>query len=354
MRLENLNTYYFLVILAVVSVFAYKMFAPYISAIFVAAVIAVMLHRVYAWCVKKTGNRHALAATLSCFFALFVVILPVVGVAGVVTTEAVDLVASITTEGTTEQKLTQEFFENLKNTPVVQSVTQDPERLFSDEQTRQSLAAVGQSVATIVQKTSLGLVNFVVWLFVMFFTLFYFFIDGKRVVERIMFLSPLSDAHEKKLIGRFVSMTRATLKGTVVIGFAQGVLGGLVFWIAGVASPALWTVVMIVLSIIPAVGAALVMVPVGVVLVLLGSVWQGVLILVAAVIISSVDNIMRPKLVGKDTQMHTLLIFFATLGGLSVFGLIGFVVGPIIMALFLAMWEIYGEEFRGQLKKYNQ
>jgi predicted PurR-regulated permease PerM len=144
------------------------------------------------------------------------------------------------------------------------------------------------------------------------------------------------------------------LKGTIIIGVIQGSLGGIMFWIAGVPSFVIWGVIMVILSIIPAIGSGLVWAPAGIILLFTGNIWEGIFVLLfGGIFISLVDNILRPKLVGNDTEMHPLLVFFATLGGLISFGIIGFIIGPVIMALFLALWEIYGKEFKRQLNKFN-
>jgi predicted PurR-regulated permease PerM len=169
-----------------------------------------------------------------------------------------------------------------------------------------------------------------------------------------MYLSPLKNEYEKILIKRFSSMVSATLKGTIIVGVVQGLLGGLMFAIAGVPSFAIWGIVMIILSVIPAFGSGLVWAPVGVIMLVTGNIWQGIFILVfGTVVISFIDNVLRPKLVGGDTAIHPLLVFFATLGGIISFGLLGFIIGPVIMALFLTLWDIYGKEFKSQLTKYN-
>jgi predicted PurR-regulated permease PerM len=192
-------------------------------------------------------------------------------------------------------------------------------------------------------------------MFVMFFTLFYFLIDGRQLMKYLMLLSPLRDEHDKLLVQKFISISRATLKGTLVVGVLQGVLGGIAFWIAGIPSPAIWGLAMMFFSIIPMVGAAIVWIPAGIIMLLLGHIWQGIFILVVGIVVISVlDNILRPKLVGRDTQMHPLMVFFATLGGITFFGLPGFVIGPIIVSLFLALGEIYTVEFRDQLNGYNE
>ncbi len=354
MKLRNLNTYFFFILLIVVTFFAFKMFAPFLSAIFIAAAIATLLRRVYMWIYHKTGKRAVLSSVLACFLALFVIILPIIGVVSLVANEAIQAVERTMVDGSTEQQFAFKVLSKVEDLGITQTLVVNPKEILANDDIRSTLQSVGQGTITIIQKTSKGVLDSIIWIFVMFFSLFYFFIDGKRIVDRMMHLSPLPNRHEQILVDRFVSMTRATFKGTVLIGLIQGALGGLAVLIVGVPSPIIWTVVMIILSIIPAIGVALVLIPMAIILLLSGSIWQGVFLLVVTLIISNVDNFLRPKMVGKDTQMHTLLIFFATLGGLMVFGIIGFVVGPIIMALFIALWEIYAREFKVQLEEYNQ
>jgi len=149
---------------------------------------------------------------------------------------------------------------------------------------------------------------------------------------------------------RFVSVSRATVKGTLVIGLVQGTLGGLTLWIFGVSSPILWGLVMVILSIIPLVGGWLVLYPAAVIQLILGNTWEGVgIIIVTAVVISNVDTLLRPRLVGRDAGMHDLLIFFSTIGGISLFGIMGFIIGPVIAVFFLTILDIYSIEFKPML-----
>jgi predicted PurR-regulated permease PerM len=149
------------------------------------------------------------------------------------------------------------------------------------------------------------------------------------------------------LLDRFTSVTRATLKGTAVIGLLQGCLAGLAFAVVGIDAAVFWGTVMTALSIIPALGSALIWVPAAIVLAVGGHYVKAVgLALFCGLVVGSLDNVLRPRLVGKDTQMHELMIFFGTLGGIALFGLIGFIIGPIIAALFVTIWDIYGVVFR--------
>jgi predicted PurR-regulated permease PerM len=154
------------------------------------------------------------------------------------------------------------------------------------------------------------------------------------------------------MLAKFTEVTRATIKGTVVIGILQGGLAGLAFAVAGIQAAAFWGTIMAVLSIIPGIGSALVWLPASVILIAGGSYIKGAgLAVFCGVVVGSVDNLIRPRLVGKDTEMHDLLILFGTLGGILMFGMVGIILGPIIAALFVTVWEIYGEAFRDYLPK---
>ena len=154
------------------------------------------------------------------------------------------------------------------------------------------------------------------------------------------------------MLGKFTSVTRATLKGTAVIGVIQGALAGLAFAVVGIPSAVFWGTIMMVLSIIPAIGSGLVWMPASIILIATGHTAKGIgLALFCGLIVGSLDNILRPRLVGKDTQMPDLLIFLSTLGGIAFFGVMGFIIGPIIAALFVTIWEIYGEVFKDVLPK---
>jgi predicted PurR-regulated permease PerM len=197
-----------------------------------------------------------------------------------------------------------------------------------------------------LSSATLGAVQFLFMLFVWLYTMYFFLMDGDKLLEKILYYLPLQDHDEQQMLDRFTSVTRATLKGTAVIGILQGGLAGLAFWVVGIPSATFWGVIMVVLSIIPSVGTALVWVPVALILGLGGAVGKAVgLVVFCGLVVGSLDNLLRPILVGKDTQMHELMIFFGTMGGIFMFGMIGVIIGPIIAALFVTIWEIYGQAF---------
>ena len=173
--------------------------------------------------------------------------------------------------------------------------------------------------------------------------------DGPRILDATIRALPLGDARERYLLGRFAEVSRATIKGTLVVGIVQGTIGGIAFAVLGINAPVLWGTVMALLSILPAVGTALVWLPAAVFLILTGQVIAGVvLILIGVFVIGLVDNLLRPVLVGRDTQLPDYVILLSTLGGLAGFGLAGIVIGPTIAAFFLSVWQMAEQEFTAE------
>jgi predicted PurR-regulated permease PerM len=212
------------------------------------------------------------------------------------------------------------------------------------------VGSAGSALIRSLSGTIGGTVVVVVQFFILLYTMFFFLKDGSRMLAAALVYVPLSDDDKSRMVSRFVSVARATLKGTVLIGILQGTLSGIAFALVGIEGAVFWGTIMIVLSIIPGIGGALVWVPAAIVLAATGAVVKALLLAgFCALIVGSVDNLIRPRLVGRDTQLHELLIFFSTIGGLLVFGPLGFIIGPIIAALFVTVWEMFGNAFRREL-----
>jgi predicted PurR-regulated permease PerM len=176
----------------------------------------------------------------------------------------------------------------------------------------------------------------------MLYILFFLLRDGDKLANKIKQSTPLSANHKRHLFNNLVTVVRATVKGNVVVAAVQGAIGGVAFWFLGVQGPLLWAVLMAFLSLLPAVGAAIIWAPVAIYFLLTGAIWQGVtLIAVGVLVIGLVDNILRPILVGKDTQMPDFVVLISTVGGMALLGLNGFVIGPMIAALFITLWELF-------------
>lgn len=352
MQFKSLNVYFFLFLLFGVGVMVFLIFAPFLTAVVAAAILAALFKKSYNTLERWTRGQRGWSAFLTCLLVIVIVVTPVFLILSLAIGEANNLYHAVSEEATLE-RIINKSIESANTVPYLNVLfdtqTLNQERILND------VKQFSQNALGLLQAAYQGITSFVFWVFVMFFSLFYFLIDGKHILGRFMSLSPLRNEHDKLLIQKFVSISRATLKGTIVIGVIQGLLGGFTFWIAGIPSPAIWGLVMTLCSIIPMVGSGLVWLPASIIMFLLGNVWQGFFILaIGAGVISVIDNFLRPRLVGKDTQMHPLLVLFSTLGGISLFGLPGFVIGPIIVSLFMALSEIYSIEFRDQLKEYNQ
>jgi predicted PurR-regulated permease PerM len=212
-----------------------------------------------------------------------------------------------------------------------------------------SAISISRFIASEALSIGQNTLRIAVFFFLMLYLLFFFLRDGLRMLDGLVHALPLGDTRERFLLGRFAEVSRATIKGTLVVGVVQGAIGGIAFALLGVGAPVLWGVVMALLSILPAVGPALVWIPAAIVL-FSGGRWVAgaILIVVGVLVIGLVDNVLRPVLVGRDTRMPDYLILLSTLGGLAAFGLAGIVIGPIIAAFFLSTWEMAQEEYEAE------
>jgi predicted PurR-regulated permease PerM len=191
--------------------------------------------------------------------------------------------------------------------------------------------------------------DFVVSLFVMLYVLFFLLRDGDTLTSRVRKAIPLHAEQQHDLFEKFAVVIRATVKGNIVVALVQGALGGLIFWLLGIHAALLWAVLMAAVSLLPAVGTALIWLPVAVYLLASGSVWKGiVLVAYGVVVIGLVDNVLRPVLVGKDTKLPDYVILVSTLGGIAIFGFNGLVIGPVIAAMFMAAWDIFAASRAGR------
>jgi predicted PurR-regulated permease PerM len=352
MELKNYNVYFFFGILCLVSVATFYIFKPFLIALLLAAILAIFFYRMYTFFLSITGNRKSLSSLISSLIILLIIVIPFIILSVFVGREIMSLYHSIAVSGDFYKQKISPIIEQIQTSQF--SMTLGLDQFLNKESFAQYFRQLGQLSLVIAQNAYLSITNVLFMIFVMFFALYYFFIDGKEMIQKIMYISPLRNLHENLLIEKFISMSRATIKGTFVICIVQGWIGGMVFFLAGVPSPIIWGVVMMICGLVPMFGAAIIWFPVAIILLMSGSLWQGILVMLVGVfLISTIDNILKPKLVGNGAQLHPLLVLIATLGGLALFGITGFIVGPIIVALFISLWDIYGIEFKGQLKKYN-
>jgi predicted PurR-regulated permease PerM len=316
---------------------------PFYGAILWGAIIALLFAPMYRRLLLLLKQRRTAAALLTLLFVLLIVILPLVLITASLANEAA-LVYQRLQSGEMNLGL---YFQGVYDA-LPAGVAALLERFgMGDFDTLQRrlvavLAQGSQFIAT--QAFSLGQItfSFVVSLFITLYLAFFLIRDGDDVAHEVRRALPLRPEHKQDLLNKFTTVIRATVKGNLLVAAVQGALGGLAFWFLDVNGAWLWAVLMAFLSLLPAVGAGLVWMPVAIYFYLTGALWQGTaLIIYGVLVIGLVDNLLRPILVGKDTRMPDYVVMITTIGGMSVFGINGFVLGPSIAAMFIAVWYIY-------------
>lgn len=330
-----------LILLGVVSAAFLWLTLDFIKPVFWAAVLAIIFDPLQRRLVELTRGRTTIAALTTTILVLLLVFIPLSLVGVAVSREAIALYGRITADDLDTKAFIDRFEpvvrEFLLRVGVDMGSLQDSvvEAVKSAAQLIAPRAfVVGQNVLSVLAQIAL-----------MLYLLFFFLRDGEQVLSAIGGAVPLGGLRQRALFSRFAAVARATLKGTLVVGAAQGVLGGILFWIVGINSPVFWGVIMTVLSLVPLVGPALVWAPAAIILLATGAITQGIVLLAGgALVVGTADNILRPLLVGRETRMPDYVVLLSTLGGLSVFGLAGFVAGPVIAALFLSVWDMFARE----------
>lgn len=350
---DNLQRRFLLVCVALVSLAFLWMIQGFLLALFFAALAAGLAHPLHQWCTERLGGREVLAAAIVVLLALFLLAGPAVALVGLVMQQALDITQSVTPWVRDQVEHADEWRTWLEGVPLLDRLPIEslvPDRAQLLESGGNAVRAMGSMVVDGAAAAGRTTATFFLQLFIMLYAMFFFLFQGPSILDRILYLAPLEPEAEHQLLDRFLSVTRATLKGSLLIGAIQGALAGSAFWLAGIQGAAFWGTVMMVLSVIPGVGAPLVWIPAVVWLLATGQTVAGVLLAAwCAAIVGSVDNVLRPRLVGSDAKMSDLMILLSTLGGIGLFGPLGFVAGPILGAVFLTAWDLYGEAFAGSL-----
>lgn len=346
MPIQSPKSPFFLLLLSLVTVgFAWLLW-PFFGAILWAVTLALLFHPLERWIHARVRRRANISALLTLLLCLLIVILPLSMIATSLVTDVVGFV----------QKLRSGDIDYLAYyQQIVAAIPPWLHDWFSHfdffnpetalEKLSSGLMQGGQLVAThaleVGQNTFQFLINFAVMLYLLFFLLR----DGQSIARTIGRAIPMQAGHTEFLRKKFATVVRATVKGNVVIALIQGALGGLAFWVLGISGALFWGVVMAVLSLLPAIGAALIWAPVAIYLLATGATWSGVLLTIWGVVaIGASDNLLRPILIGKDTKLPDYLVLVSTLGGMALFGINGFVIGPTIAAMFIACWALFQRE----------
>ena len=334
-----------------ISIVFVAMIRGYLKPLFIAAVLSGLSHPLYRWVLSKVGGRRPLASGIALLILLLIIILPLSGFLGIVAAQAYQLSQSVIPWVQDQLKSPEQFGTRLPEwVPFVDKLQPYTSQIVS--KLGEFAGHVGTFLFNTISGATRGTARFFLSFFVMLYAMFFFLMTGSEILDKMLSNLPLTAAEKKRLVAKGLSVTRATVKGTLVIGIVQGTLAGLAFAVVGIEGAAFWGTLMAVLSFIPAVGAALVWIPAVAYLYIKGDAGAATGLLVwCAAVVGTVDNLLRPRLVGGDTQMPDLLILISTLGGLTMFGALGIVVGPIVAAIFLTVWDIFGVSFGELLRE---
>ncbi|MEJ8866232.1 AI-2E family transporter [Pseudomonas jessenii] len=333
------------VLLVLVSAAFIWILLPFYGAAFWAVILGILFAPLQGRLQVKFGWQRNLTSLCTLSICLVIAILPVIIISALLVQEGASLYKSVESGELDIAGYVSQFKHSLP--PYFQHLLDRfgmGELNGLREKIVKSAMTGGQALASKAFSFGQGTFEFIVSFFIMLYLLFFFLRDGAELARKVRQAVPLQEQQKRRLQLKFNRVVRATVKGNLLVAITQGALGGLIFWFLDVPSVLLWAVLMAFLSLLPAVGAGIVWVPVAAFFLLTGAIWQGVvLVLFGVLVIGLVDNLLRPLLVGKDTRMPDYMILVSTLGGLAIFGLNGFVIGPLIAALFMSSWDIFIE-----------
>lgn len=348
MKREHINKIVLLALVLLISSLFLGMIRQFLMPMFMAGLFSAILSPFHRWLTGKIGGRTNIASMLIVVGLVVLLLVPLSILIGVVVGQAISVSQSVTPwveAFINEPSAITTYMEKL---PYYQEIL--PYRAVIIEKAGMIVGNISgfliNSLSSVTKMTVTAVFSSIIMLYVMF----YFLSIGEQLLLKILYFLPLQDRDERRLLLRFTSVTKATLKGTMIIGILQGSLCGVAFALAGIQGSVFWGTVMAVMSIIPAFGTAIVWLPALIILALKGEYLNvAILAVLCGAVAGNLDNVLRPRLVGKDTQMHDLFVLFGTLGGISMFGLLGIILGPIVAALFITIWEIYGKVFESYL-----
>lgn len=315
---------------------------PFYGAVFWATALAILFTPLYRRLLRSLRQRPTLAALATLIIILVMVILPLAIIAALLVREAAMTYQRVQTGELDFARYFQRVFDTL---PAWLARLLDRFGLTELNLIKERLSAAVTNSSRLLASQAFAIgqnaVDFLAKFLVMLYLFFFLLRDGEKLSERIKVAIPLRPDHLSKLSSKFTAVLRATVKGTLIVAIIQGALGGVIFWILGIRAPVLWAALMAVLSLLPAVGATVVWLPVAIYLLVTGSTWQGLLLIAWGVlVIGLIDNVLRPVLVGKEARMPDYVVLISTVGGIAMFGINGLVIGPVIAAMFIAVWDI--------------
>lgn len=354
MILDKLPAYFLILCLGLSFYFLFQILSPFFAVIFVAAVLSITFYPLYTWMLKTLRGWERTASLVTCLIVILITVVPLVGFSILMASEAVETYETIqekVNSGVFDKYLQWEnggFFYDLNEN--VQSVI-DVEKI----DVKKTIVDVAQSLSTFLVSQTANLVKSLSDLFLnfflMLFSMFYFFKDGKRLIAKIGSLSPLPSLYETQLFAKISAMSKAIMIGVFLTAILQGLAGGIGFAFAGISNPVFWGTAMAFFSLVPLFGTAVIWVPAAIILAILGSYGAAIFIFIwGVVVIGLVDNVARPFLIGGKAHTYPLLTFFVILGGIWTMGLKGVIIGPLVLMVLMSFLHIYQSEYGKVLK----
>lgn len=316
---------------------------PFYGAVMWGVIVALLFTPVHRRLLARTRGRQTLAALLTLLLVILIVVIPFTLITASLAREAAAVFQRVQSGELNPTQMLRGLFQSMPGwTASLMERFGIGDFAALQAWLNNAVAQASKLLATRAVGIGQVTLDFVVELFVMLYLAYFLIRDGERVLLQIRRAIPLPAGDRDELLATFAGVVRATVKGNLVVAAAQGALGGLAFWYLDVRGALLWAVLMAFLSLLPAVGAGLVWLPVALYFIAIGSLWQGIaLILYGVLVIGLVDNLLRPQLVGRDTRMPDYLVLVTTLGGLALIGINGFVIGPTVAAMFIAVWQLH-------------
>ncbi len=343
-----------LILLGAMGVALFFMFKMFIIPVVLAICFTALFFPLFTWFTKITHQNRIVSSFACCIILILGLLIPLYLLIQMISLEFVSLYNSA--EPQIKDLITRSdnsLIARLLQHPLLTSL--HSLKIDWESVLISSLKTAGQFGTAILNKTSTEVFSLLFTIIIMLFTMFYMFLDGPKFLNKLRCLSPLRNQYDELLFLRFLMISRATIRGTVLIGLAQGSLGALTFLIFGIKSWLLWGFAMVMFSLIPFTGAWMIMLPAAVIQLIYGHYWKAAgITLMCILVVSSIDNVLRPRLVGSEAKMHDLMVLFSTLGGIAVYGIMGFIIGPVIAALFVALLEIFSMEYKDTLKQTDR
>jgi len=348
MKQQTIGKITVLILVVLVSLVFTIMIKGYLMTLLLAGVFAGLCQPIYRRILKGTKGKESLSSVLTLTGLMLIIIIPLGVILSLVVAQAVQVGQAVGPWIQETISQPEKILLGLEKLPFYDYVMTYKDDILSRLGELVSFIStfLVNSISQVTSSTFQAGFLFFIFLYAMFF----FIKEGRLLIDKILYYLPLENEPERKLLDHFTSVTRATLKGTFLIGLIQGTLAALGFWVAGIDSVVFWGMIMTVLSIIPIIGSSIVWIPAVLILAISGKIVSAIILgIYCAVIVGTVDNILRPILVGKDTKMHELFILLGTIGGIGLFGIWGVLIGPVIAALFVTIWNLYGKTFADYL-----